>query len=172
MLLNTGPNIKWWISIEVYCNYIKLILLMTNDYKDFHGLAPTQAAHRTYLACIQWQPAHTCCCRRTRASLGSLGCCASLLWFRAGWWCCWWQGCCCSYNMDGGNQGDAVAARWWWCYLCKLLWCDGESRTTAMDLVWIVDIQCPKKVKGRFTIFQIIEHHTSLKDVKALKLMT
>ena len=113
---------------------------MTNDYKDFHGLAPTQAAHRTYLACIQWQPAHTCCCRRTRASLGSLGCCASLLWFRAGWWCCWWQGCCCSYNMDGGNQGDAVAARWWWCYLCKLLWCDGESRTTAMDLVWIVDI--------------------------------
>ena len=32
-------------------------------------------------------------------------------------------------------------------------------------------IQCPKKVKGQFTIFQIIEHHTSLKDVTALKLM-
>ena len=33
-------------------------------------------------------------------------------------------------------------------------------------------MQCPKKVKGQFTIFQIIEHHTSLKDVTALKLMT
>ena len=27
----------------------------------------------------------------------------------------------------------------------------------------------PKKVKGQFTIFQIIEHHTFLKDVTALK---
>ena len=35
-----------------------------------------------------------------------------------------------------------------------------------------IDIQCPKKVKGQLTIFQIIEHHTSLKDVTALKLMT
>ena len=33
-------------------------------------------------------------------------------------------------------------------------------------------IQCPKKVKGQFTIFQIIEHHTSLNDVTALKLIT
>ena len=32
-------------------------------------------------------------------------------------------------------------------------------------------IQCPKKEKGQFTIFQIIEHHTLLKHVTALKLM-
>ena len=36
----------------------------------------------------------------------------------------------------------------------------------------VLTIQCPKKVEGQFTIFQIIEHHTSLKDVAALKLMT
>ena len=34
------------------------------------------------------------------------------------------------------------------------------------------DVQCPKKVKGQFTFFQIIERQTSLKDVTALKLMT
>ena len=40
------------------------------------------------------------------------------------------------------------------------------------NLHGLTHIQCPKKVKGQFTIFQIIEHHASLKDVTVLKLIT
>ena len=57
-----------------------------------------------------------------------------------------------------------------WANVCKVY--GSKDQYLNINISRYNDVQCPKKVKGQFTIFQIIENHTSPKDVTALKLIT